>query len=218
MKVNTDAVLLGSWSQIKTAKHILDIGTGSGIIAIMLTQRSKARVDALDIHSASCKDAAKNIENCPWRDRLNIYNLSFSDFLSVYKKKYDLVVSNPPFHNNSLKSPSEKVNLAKHTTVFMLSELIIGVKKILNPSGRFCIILPYSEYQNFKQLAGKEGLFSLTECIVLPKSDKPANRVLIEFGLKPPVNIKWSEIIIRESSKVYHESYINLTKDFYLHF
>ena len=218
MKVSTDAVLLGAWAEIRNSKRILDIGTGSGIIAIMLAQRSTAQVDAIDIHLPSCKDADMNFENCPWNERLHLYNLSFSDFLNARKNKYDLIVSNPPYHNRSLKSPSDKVNLSRHTISLSHEELIMGIKKILHPDGIFCIILPFSEFQNFKQLSINEGLFCLHECFVLPKTNKPVNRVLIEFGLLHPSEIQRSEITIRNSVGDYHESYKELTKDFYLHF
>ena len=218
MKVSTDAVLLGAWTEIRNSDHILDIGTGSGIIALMLAQRSAAQIEAIDIHLPSCEDAVLNFENSPWNDRLHLYNSAFSDFLKAHKTRYDLIVSNPPYHNRSLKSPSDKVNLSKHTISLSHEELLRGIKKILQPDGRFCIILPFSEFQNFKQLASFEGLYCLHECLVFPKTSKPANRILIEFGLLRSTEIRRSEITIRKSVGDYHESYKELTKDFYLHF
>jgi len=218
MKVSTDAVLLGAWTEIRNSEHILDVGTGSGIIALMLAQRSTAQVEAIDIHQPSCNDADLNFENCPWNERLHLYNLAFSDFIKECKTKYDLIVSNPPYHNRSLKSPSDKVNLSRHTISLSHEELLMGIKKILQPDGRFCIILPFSEFQNFKQQATFEGLYSLHECVVFPKTSKPANRMLLEFGLLRPLEIRRSEITIRNSVGDYNESYKELTKDFYLHF
>jgi tRNA1Val (adenine37-N6)-methyltransferase len=218
MKLSTDAVLLGAWAETGNSKRILDIGTGSGIIAIMLAQRSPAQITAIDIHSASCEDAALNFTNCHWKERLQLHNLSFSDFVNDCSEKYDLIVSNPPFHNKSLKSPSEKVNLSKHTTALTHEELITGVKKILLPEGRFCIIQPNSELQNFRQLAFNEGFFIRHECFVYPKKGKPANRMLIELVRFCPEEIRKSEITIRNSIGDFHESYIEMTKDFYLHF
>lgn len=218
MKVSTDAVLLGAWTEIRNSEHILDIGTGSGIIALMLAQRSIAQVEAIDIHLPSCEDAEMNFKNCPWNERLHLCNLSFSDFLKASKTKYDLIVSNPPYYNRSLKSPSDKVNLSRHTISLSHEELLMGIKKLLQPDGIFCIILPFSEFQNFKQLATFEGLYSLHECVVFPNTSKPANRMLIEFGLFRPSEIRRSEITIRNSVGDYNESYKELTKDFYLHF
>jgi tRNA1Val (adenine37-N6)-methyltransferase len=218
MKVNTDAVLLGAWIVINKPNRILDIGTGSGIIAVMLAQRSTEMIDAIDIHEPSFNDASINFENCPWKERMQLYNLSFSDYLPVCTQKYDLVVSNPPFHNKSLKSTSEQVNISKHTTSLTHEELIFGVKKILNPAGRLFVILSYSEYQNFKQLSEHNGLHCQQECFVIPKTGKPANRVMIEFGWQLPVEIQISKITIRHSNGNYQESYMELTKDFYLNF
>jgi len=218
LKVGTDAVLLGAWADPHNSNRILDIGTGSGIIALMLAQRSLAEIEAIDIDRPSFKDATVNFKNSPWKDRLFSKNLSFTEFLNEGEKNYDLIVSNPPFHNRSLQSSSLKGNISKHTTSLTHEELATGVRKILKPTGKFCIILPFSEYQNFKQLAAFQVLYVGQECFVIPKIGKPANRILIEFRLQHSPELKTSEITIRNSAGNYHKSYIELTKDFYLNF
>ncbi len=218
MKVSTDAVLLGAWAEVGNVNRILDIGTGSGIIAVALAQRSTARIDAIDIHAPSCEDAGLNFSNCQWKERLKLYQLPFSDFIIQNEPEYDLVVCNPPYHSKSLKSPSENVNISRHTTTLSHKELVNGTKTILRPGGRFCVILPLTERQNFKQIAMDIGLHCRHECEVFPKTSKPANRVMIEFGLMRPSDIRTSQITIRNSSGTYNLSYIELTKDYYLNF
>jgi tRNA1Val (adenine37-N6)-methyltransferase len=218
MKVSTDAVLLGAWADVSSSNHVLDIGTGSGIIAIMLAQRSEARIDAIDIHGPSCDDADLNFSNCIWHERLELYRMSLSDFLINCNSGYDLVVCNPPYHSKSLKSPSENVNISRHTTTLTHGELVKGVKSILQPYGRFCVILSPSEIQNFIQLAKNHGLFCKLECRIFPKPDKPLNRVMLEFSMFPETKINSSQIILRDSTGAYHLSYMELTSHFYLNF
>jgi tRNA1Val (adenine37-N6)-methyltransferase len=218
MKVGTDATLLGAWAEIKNAVRILDIGTGSGVIAVMLAQRSNAQIDAIDIHEPSCKDAGLNFRRCSWSSRLHCFHSSFENFINTTVKKYDLIVSNPPFHRNSLKSPMDDVNLARHETSLTHKELVSGVKRLLSSSGRFCLILPFSEYQHFIDLSSACGLHCQKESFVIPKAGKPVNRVLVDFGFQKPALATRSYITVRNSSGGFHEEYIYLTKDFYLHF
>ena len=218
MKVGTDGVLLGSWVNIENAACILDIGTGSGIIAMMMAQRSKGLIEAVELDKGSFENAKFNFENCPWSERLKVYNLPFSDFITNTKSKYDLVVCNPPYYNDCLKSPSEKVNVSRHTTSLTHNELIAGTKELLKSSGKLNVILPTSEFQAFFDLAAIHQLYCTRKCIIFPRPDKPHHRVLAEFGLQRPVNIESSEITIRDRDEKYHPDYINLTKDFYIHF
>jgi tRNA1Val (adenine37-N6)-methyltransferase len=218
MKVSTDAVLLGAWTKPDHANKILDVGTGSGIIALMLAQHSNAQIDAIDIHEPSLSDAEVNFKNSKWVNKLNLYQSSFNDFINACDREYDLIVSNPPYYNNCLQSPHEETNLARHTSNLNHRELISGIKKILSREGRFTVILPVSESQNFKDLASSEGFRCKQECLVFPNANKPANRVLFEFGSDKPEKDSTSSLYIRNSEKLYHPSYIELTKDFYLNF
>jgi tRNA1Val (adenine37-N6)-methyltransferase len=218
MKVGTDAVLLGSWVKIENAACILDIGTGSGIIAMMMAQRSNGLIEAVELDKGSFENAKFNFENCLWRERLKVYHLPFSAFAATAQTKYDLVVCNPPYYNNCLKSPSEKVNVSRHTTLLTHNELIAGSKELLISTGKLTVILPTSEFQAFLELATMHQLYCSKKCLIFPKPDKPYHRVLAEFGLQRPVNIESSEITIRDGNEKYHPDYINLTKDFYIHF
>jgi tRNA1Val (adenine37-N6)-methyltransferase len=216
MKVGTDAVLLGTLTDVRKALNILDIGTGSGVIAIMLAQRSNAHIDAIDIHQPSCEDALVNFKNSPWPGRLNIHHSSLADFVKATKTKYDLIVSNPPFFDKGLKSPSEEKNIAKHSGTLSFGNLLEGVKYLLDPIGYFSLILPYSERNNFISIALSHNLFLNREIPILPKAKKPANRMVLEFSNLKPEKIHYSELPIRDSSGSFHEKYVLLTNDFYL--
>lgn len=218
MKVNTDGVLLGAWTGTEKLKKILDVGTGSGLIAIMLAQRSEAEIDAIDIHEPSCEDAKANFAESPWKNRLHIFHQSLSDFAKVCDKKYDLVVSNPPFHANSLKSPYQGKNLSKHTINMAHKDLIKDSIHVLNQSGRLSIILPSSEYLRFSEDARTQGLHCTRECRVLSKPGKNPIRIMMEFEFKKTLTTLVSELIIRNHGGDYHEDYKILTKDFYLRF
>lgn len=218
LKVGTDAVLLGSWVNIENPARILDIGTGSGIIAMMMAQRSNGLIDAVELDNGSFEDAKFNFENCPWSERLKVYHLPFSAFAASIQTKYDLVVCNPPYHNNCLKSPFEKVNVSRHATSLTHNELLDGSKGLLTPLGKLNVILPAFEFNVFQELALIHQLYCTKKCIIFPKPDKPPHRILAELGLQRPVNIESSEIIIRDRNDKYHPDYINLTKEFYIHF
>jgi len=216
MKIGTDAVLLGTLAEVRKAINILDIGTGSGVIAMMLAQRSSAHIDAIDIHKPSCEDALVNFKNSPWPGRLNIHHTSLEDFSKTTKTRYDLIVSNPPFFDKGLKSPSEDKNIAKHCGTLSYSNLLEGVKHLLDTPGYFSLILPYSERNNFISMALTHNLFLNREILIYPKVNKPANRIILEFSKLKPDKIHFSELPVRDSNGSFHEKYDLLTKEFYL--
>ena len=159
MKVGTDAVLLGSWVDPKNAHQILDIGTGTGLIALMLAQKSSAEIDAIDIDESACQQAKENFRISPWFSRVKIYHHSLQGFSETSEKKYDLIVSNPPYFHHASKPPEEARLNARHNDQLSFSELIAGVKKLLTDNGRFCLILPCKEGTEFIDLAQMSGLF-----------------------------------------------------------
>ncbi len=218
MKVGTDAVLLGAWANVSEANSILDIGTGCGIIALMLAQRTSANIDAIDIDKSSILDAEKNIKNSNWTKRINVSNISLQDFINKNDKKYDLILSNPPFFNNSLKPPDKKRKLAKHTDSLPFETLVYSVKKLLNKNGRFCLILPMNEFQIFKNIILIEDLFINNITFVKPKKSKEINRVLAEISFSEKSRNKINELCIRNEDNSFTGEYKELTKDFYLAF
>jgi len=218
MKVGTDGVLLGAWTDVNTAETLLDIGTGTGLIAIMLAQRttSTCQIDAVEIDSSSYQQAVSNFGDCPWSNRVNAYHASFQDFLAKTTRKYDAIVSNPPYFINSLKAKGESRTQARHTDGLPFETLIEGAKELLNPEGKFSVILPVVEGDYFIRLARIAG-FSLSKRVeVLPNPGKPAKRLLIELTLTHSETMESYLTVENGQRHVYSPEYIGLCKDFYL--
>jgi tRNA1Val (adenine37-N6)-methyltransferase len=213
MKVGTDGVLLGAWSDVTNVKKILDVGTGSGLIALMLAQRSTAFIEAVDVDENACRQAKINFENSPFRDRLKIEKIDFQSFSSP--AKYDLLVSNPPYFSNSLKSPDNSRNFARHQDSLSLADLITKSASLLNPQGKLALILPFENLENANALARKNQLFLCRKTHVLSVPNQPPKRVLLEYALYK-LDLQENELSIEKSRQVYSEEYIALTKDFYL--
>jgi tRNA1Val (adenine37-N6)-methyltransferase len=213
MKVGTDGVLLGAWASVENVEKILDIGTGSGLIALMLAQRSKAFIETIDVDENACKQAKINFENSVFRDRLTIEKIPFQDFPS--SNKYDLLVSNPPYFSNSLKSPDNSRNFARHNDCLTLSDLINKSVSLLNPLGKLALILPFENFESANFLATENNLFLCRKTAVMSIPNQPPKRVLLEYSLHK-TDLLENELYIEKSRKVYSEEYLALTKDFYL--
>lgn len=216
MKVGTDAVLLGAWAGCGNPKNILDAGSGSGLIALMMAQRFPgARVLGIDIHPGSIQQAEMNFTASPWRDNLEIREISLQDFATIPSNAFDLIVSNPPFFNASLLPPDESKKLAKHTESLSYDELVVSIASLLHEDGRFALILPYENKDNFDRLAAEQGLLLSRELAVIPVKGKDPNRYLSEWTWKQQFPIR-EELCIRTNIKEYTEEYKKLTEDFYL--
>lgn len=215
MKVGTDSVLLGSWVTPGSAERILDIGTGTGILAIMMAQKSTAEIDAIDIDEGAFLQARENALISPWFNRIYPYNKSFQTFAENTTNRYDLIVTNPPYFHEATKPNEEARIQARHSDQLPFKDLIDGVKKVLMPHGRFCIILPHKEGMEFIDMAHRKGLFCHRILRVKTKADKPEKRVLMEFNFHFGI-LQDDVIIIREEDMSYTEEYINLTSDYYI--
>lgn len=215
MKVGTDAVLLGSWVQPEVALHILDIGTGTGLIALMLAQKSIAEIDAIDIDEGAFLQARENFRISPWFSRLQVYHSSFQEFSASTKQRYDLIVSNPPYFQHASKPPEGSRLNARHTDLLSFDELINGVKLVLKPGGRFSLILPSKEGMEFMDQAHSKGLFCHHLARVKTKASKQEKRLMMEFGFHFGV-LTEEEIIIQEEDNSFTNSYIELTKDYFI--
>lgn len=217
MKVGTDGVLLGAWASVAGVRSVLDIGTGTGLIALMLAQRTAdAQIHAIELDEAAHRQAVHNFKVSPWRERLKAVHADFKTYISTLK--YDLIVSNPPYFSHSLKNPCDKKSLARHTRTLNYAELIKGTKGILKDTGRLCVVLPASEKDNFYQIAALFDLKLNRTLLVKPTPNKPPKRVLLEFSFHSIVEVE-DEIIIEEFGRhQYSEAYKQLTKDFYLAF
>ncbi len=219
MKVGTDGVLLGAWCNVLDVRKALDIGTGSGLIAIMLAQRNRdCVIDAVEIDETAYNQALENIAGCPWNTRINVHHSSFQDFSQKNHDTYDLIVSNPPYFQNSLPNPSPDRSAARHAHSLPIRDMINGVKKLLNPGGRYCMIMPVPEARIFVEQASVSGLFCRAVTAVLPNPGKPPKRYLLEFN-STQGDITNSEIIIElEIRHNYSNEFKKLTEDFYLYF
>ncbi len=217
MKVGTDAVLLGAWTPVRqNPQSILDIGAGTGIIALMLAQRSEAkRIDAIEIEDNAYEQCVENFENSPWSDRLFCYHASLLEFSEEIEDEYDLIVSNPPFYSANFKTENTKRDLARFYDALPFEHLLNGVSKLLSKQGVFSVIIPYQEEENFTVLASKFNLFPRKILHVRGNPAAEIKRSLIAFSFDKK-NIEYDEIVIETSRHQYTEDYINLTEEFYL--
>ncbi|MCX6221765.1 MAG: methyltransferase [Bacteroidia bacterium] len=215
LKVGTDGVLLGAWCGVTGAKRILDVGTGTGVIALMLAQRSDAEITAVEISEGACLDARHNFQNSPWSERLALYSGDFNNFLKSHALSFDLVVCNPPFFKQSLKSFDLASSIARHDVMLTFEQLITGTKKLLTSQGRLAVILPFEALDDFRETARLAGFYLGRKTTIIPKVGRPPKRVLLEFSVSvtyPEAN----ELMVLLDSQTYSEKFIELTKEFYL--
>jgi tRNA1Val (adenine37-N6)-methyltransferase len=218
-KVGTDSVLLGAWVDIARVKKILDIGTGTGLIALMVAQRSEAEIHTVEIDETSVLQAGENISNSPWTEQIRLFHASFQDFLSDIPDKYDLVVTNPPYFTDSYKSPDPARSLSRHHVSFSFHELLKGVGEILDKSGRFALVMPVSEGEKLLGMVNDYGLYLKRKTNVLPVKGKEVIRYLMEFTNEKEVEVQQSELIVQDRiSHQYTNEYKELTRDFYINF
>ena len=216
LKVGTDAVLLGAWAGSGTPENILDIGTGCGLLSLMLAQRFKeAKVTGIDIHEGSVRDASENFAASAWAERLRAKHLSLQEFSKGRLDEYDLIISNPPFFNNALLPSAAKRKLAKHSGELSFHDLALHVKRLLKARGSFSLILSYESKDEFRQIAEKTGFYLHREMIIFPVKGKKANRYLSEWGTFAAEPIT-EELSIRNKDHIFSREYIELTKEFYL--
>lgn len=216
MKVGIDGVLLGAWTSVENTNTILDVGTGSGLIALMVAQRSSAQIDAIDIDSHAILQAKGNVKNSSWSNRIALHEVSLQQFSEICTTKFDLIVSNPPYFINSLKAPDETRTTARHTDMLSHENLMMSAKQLLNETGRICLILPVNEGLQCIDFANKINLYCCKKVVVYPKPNAHPKRLLLEFNLIPGSTIE-SELTI-ESNERHHYSpeFTLLAKDYYL--
>lgn len=220
MKIGTDAVLLGAWCNLGDYPDtMLDVGSGTGVISLMLAQRSDAMtIDAVEIDENAYEQTVENFEQSDWGDRLFCYNASFVEFaeeMAEEEEQYDVIVSNPPFYTDNYETEDVARNKARFTSSLSFEDLLKGVSKILSENGRFSTIIPFKEQENFVELAKKYDLYLNRVCRVKGTPDTEVKRSLLELSFVE-TSIKEEELIIETKRHQYTDAYINLTKDFYL--
>ncbi len=216
MKINTDGVLLGAWVDCENVNSVLDVGTGSGVIAIMLAQRCEAdRIEGIEIDKQSYEEASSNMAESPWKNRLSAICQSIQEYAEGAESDYDLIVSNPPFFSGGTLSSTQKRTLVKHTVKLPHSDLLRAAYKLLSKQGQFSVVLPYIEGLRFIELANQYRLYCSRKCEVSSFKDSPVERLLLTFE-KEQKELVEESIYIRKNEKDYSEEYVALTRPFYL--
>ena len=218
MKVGTDGVLLGAWCPIEdNLNSILDIGTGTGLIALMLAQRTTAQqIDALEIDENAYEQATENFENSHWNDRLYCFHAGLDEFVDDPEDEYDLIVSNPPFYSEDVKTDDEQRNLARFQDALPFEELVAAADLLLSENGIFAVIIPYKEEERFIDLCADVELFPVKMTRVKGSHSTPIVRSLLAFKRFELTTLTANELVVEINRHEYTDDYINLTREFYL--
>lgn len=219
--VGTDSVLLGAWAPVSGARRMLDIGTGTGVVALMLAQRSETmperEITAVEPHPGSCVAAGENIARSPWAQQLRLIPQTIQDFAAAAQAPYDLIVSNPPFFSGTVVSPDPARRAARHTTSLSPGDLLDAAAALLAPSGRFCVILPPVEGQRLCEFGAQQGLYCTRRTVVYPRPGKAAERWLLQLE-RDPYPFAQDELFIYARAEAYSAEFKALTGAFYLGF
>jgi tRNA1Val (adenine37-N6)-methyltransferase len=218
MKVGTDSVLLGAWADAPATGSVLDVGTGSGLLALMIAQRSKASITAIDVDQPSIKQAHTNFKKSDWGSRIEASAISFQAFAATNPGNFDLIITNPPYFINSLKAPHAARSMARHNDGLPFSVLATLSAQLLREKGILSLILPLNEAGLFHEAARKSGLHLIRQLSIVPVTNKPPNRLLMEFSKWPAENVATESLTIRNENSTYSNAYKEMTKDFYLEF
>ncbi len=216
MKVGIDGVLLGAWASVENVNSILDIGSGSGLITLMLAQRSEAKIVAIDIDANAILQTNENVFKSPWQNRIVTKEIPLQLFVNETTDRFDLIVSNPPYFVNSTKAPNESRTTARHTNTLSHNELIANAKLLLKPTGRICLILPVIEGLQCVDFAVSVGLFCTKQVTVYPKPEAVSKRLLLEFSFIFSPKIESHLTIESNERHQYSAEFSALAKDFYL--
>lgn len=218
MKVGTDGVLLGGWADVASAEKILDIGCGSGLIALMLAQRSTAHVIGIDISENAFVQTQENIARSPWKDRVEAIHVPLQGFARDYVgEKFDLIASNPPYFVRSLQPLTHDRLLARHTEELSLGQLLMDAEKLLSTNGRICLVLPSDQLAAVESEAGRIGLGISKLVWVSTKPGKVTKRILVQLE-RNATSMEESDFIIEETGGGYSPQFKEMLKDFYLSF
>lgn len=220
MKVGTDGVILGAWTSVEDCTRALDIGTGTGLLALMLAQReSSLIIDALEIEKESAAQAALNFKNSRFSERITDHEISFREFCKdPASKYYDLIICNPPYFSESFRAPDPGRSLARHDDALSLEDLFEGSSPLLGSKGRISLVIPSGNVERCIDLAAAHALFPLRFLHIKGTPEKAETRTCIEFGSASMNAIHESLVIEEEGRHNYSDGYKILTKDFYLNF
>ena len=214
MKVGTDAMLLGSLvSLVDEPTTVLDIGTGTGVLALMIAQRSEeALVMALEIDEFACQEAEENFKSSPWSNRLASIQ---EDILEIeFDSKFDLIISNPPYYENSLLSENERTSRAKHAEFLPMDSLVKKVKELLAHDGSFWVIIPFENTSSWIENAKAQNLFLTRSISIIGKEGQGEKRSVLAFSPSQSEVIS-TQLTVRDFKNNYSKEYIELTKEFH---
>jgi tRNA1Val (adenine37-N6)-methyltransferase len=217
MKIGTDSVLLGSWTPlINNPYNILDIGTGTGVLALILAQRSTAeQIDAIEIDDEAFEQATDNFEASPWNDRLFCFHAGLDEFMDEPEDEYDLIISNPPFYTENYKPENTQRDLARFEDALPFEDLVEAADLLLSENGIFSIIIPFKEEERFLALAKDFELYPLKITRVKGTPKTETKRSLLAFTRILQTALI-DELIIETARHQFTPEYIELTKEFYL--
>jgi tRNA1Val (adenine37-N6)-methyltransferase len=216
MKVCTDACIFGASIEPFSAKNILDIGTGTGLLSLMVAQKTEAIIDAVEIEKNAFDQAKINFINSPWSEKLSIFNIPIQNYNP--EKKYDLIICNPPFFPNHLKSQNKDKNTALHNDSLTFSDLLLAINRLLHQEGCFYLLLPPSQMTHFIELSVKANLYPCERIIIQDKIELPPIRIIARFEYNKVKEIKESNLIIKSPNNSYSSDFKQLLKEYYLAF
>lgn len=218
MKVGTDGVLLGAWARVEHCRHILDMGTGTGLVALMAAQRSEARIVAIDLDADAVAQAADNVAASPWKERIHVLeadarNLEFkiqnSEFL------FDAILCNPPFFENALKCPDAQRTMARHTDTLTFDELARSAARLLAPEGELSVVIPHDRAHDMTVSCACQGLFATRQTIVVPVEGSKPKRILMAFTREGAPHTT-ETLCIQDIHRHHTPEYVRLVENFYL--
>lgn len=218
MKLSTDAVILGALASNEQAERILDIGTGTGVIALMLAQRfAQSLVEGIEIDQDAFAQATENVASSPWNDRIQLSHQSFQTYSEKKPRNFDLIISNPPYFPDHIKSKDDQRNLALHNDALPFPDLVSGAATLLSPKGQFWVILPERQMQDLERLAIHQGLFPKHKVVIRNHPNAPVLRVVQAFSFLADTPTE-TTLYIRDEDRNYSKAYKKLLKDFLLDF
>lgn len=218
MRIGTDAVLFARWVEASSSDYALDIGTGSGIIPMILSQKGIGRVDAVELDRDSFEEARQNFSISVWKDNLEVFCDDVRSFSDRNVNKYDLIVSNPPFYASDVKPVRDKKVMARHVSTLSFADLLDSAKKMMKENARFALVLPYYESRLFIKEAESKGFYLQKEFLIAPIKGKEPNRVNMQFSLNENEDVEREVFTIRNKDYSYTEQYKEFLKDYYLDF
>ena len=216
MKVGTDGVLLGAWAQVPEKGKVLDLGTGTGLIALMVAQRCQSEIVAVDISVEACEQAAENVEASPWKERISVLHQDVKNMDEAFHGSFDCIVSNPPYFRENVKCPEQLRNTARHTDDLNFSQLVFAASRLLADNGTLSVVLPADAAAEFIAEASSQRLVLLRQTWIHTKPGAQPKRVLMTFSKASVASTEVAHMTIHEADHSFSEAYSALTAEFYL--